>query len=81
MSKKRLNITLDPDIAERARGYSQDHNTSISQLVGEFLARLPVDQEPGHRPIGPTVRRLLGVAKGGPDQEEYRRHLLEKYGP
>jgi hypothetical protein len=26
------------------------------------------------------VRRLLGVAAGGPDREEYRRHLVEKYG-
>jgi hypothetical protein len=26
------------------------------------------------------VRRLLGIAVGGPDREDYRRHLVEKYG-
>jgi hypothetical protein len=26
------------------------------------------------------VRRLLGIAVGGPDREDYRRHLIEKYG-
>ena len=28
---------------------------------------------------GPDYR-LLGIAAGGPDREDYRRHLVEKYG-
>ena len=80
MAKKRLNITLDPDVVERARRYTRDHNTSISKLVGEFLARLPVEDQPTPPDLGPTVKRLVGIARGGPDREEYRRHLLEKYG-
>jgi len=79
MAKKRLNITLDHNAAERARRYSQRHNTSISRLVGEFLSQLP--DEETDRELTPTVSRLLGVAKGGPDREQYRRHLLDKYGP
>lgn len=77
MPKKRLNITLDPEAAERARRYSQRHDTSISRLVGEFLSRLP-DEEEDHD-LTPTVARLLGVAKGGPGREDHRRHLLKKY--
>lgn len=79
LAKKRLNITLEPEAAERARRYSRRHNTSISRLVNEFLAQLPdEDEAPGE--LSPAVRRLLGIAEGGPDQEAYRRHLREKYG-
>lgn len=77
MPKKRLNITLDPDAAERARRYTQRHDTSISRLVGEFLLHLPDDE--ADRELTPTVTRLRGIAKGGPDREQYRRHLLQKY--
>jgi hypothetical protein len=65
MPKKRLNITLDHETAERARRYTQRHNTSISRLVGEFLSRLPDSQEKSSA-LTPAVRRLLGIAEGGP---------------
>jgi hypothetical protein len=77
--KKRLNITLDHETAERARRYTKRHDTSISRLVGEFLSQLPDDKEKDSE-LTPTVKRLLGIAEGGPDREEYRRHLLDKYG-
>lgn len=79
MSKKRLNLTLDPDVIERARRYSKQHDTSISHLVGEFLASLPGDERHDVEDLTPTVRRLLGIAKGGPDRDEYRKHLLKKH--
>ena len=80
MPKKRLNITVDAGVVERARRYTQRHNTSISGLVGEFLAHLPEGGDTEPSDLSPTVKRLLGVAAGGPDREEYRRYLLEKYG-
>jgi len=80
MAKKRLNITVDGVVLDRARRYTERHNTSISGLVGEFLARLPQTEDSDGLELSVTVRRLLGVAAGGPDREDYRRHLLEKYG-
>jgi hypothetical protein len=80
MPKKRLNITVDEAVVERARRYARRHNTSISGLVGEFLSHLPEGDSPKDEDLSPTVRRLLGIAAGGPDREDYRRHLLEKYG-
>lgn len=79
MSKQRLNITVDPAVIERARRYTQRHNTSISRLVTEFLSQLPVEHD-SEESLTPTVRRLLGVAKNGGDREDYRRHLVERYG-
>lgn len=80
MPKKRLNITVDEAVVERARQYTRRHNTSISGLVSEFLSQLPEGDSPENEGLSPTVRRLLGIAAGGPDREDYRRHLLEKYG-
>jgi hypothetical protein len=80
MPKKRLNITVDADVVERARRYTRRHNTSISGIVTEFLANLPEAETGEEVELSPTVRRLLGIAAGGPDREDYRRHLLEKYG-
>ena len=80
MPKKRLNITIERTTFEHARRYSERHKTSISRLVGEFLSQLPGEEEEGGRKVTPTVSRLLGVARGGPDREDYRRHLREKYG-
>ncbi len=80
MPKKRLNITVDADVVERARRYTRRHNTSISGIVGEFLAHLPEGGGDEPAELSPTVKRLVGIAAGGPDREDYRRHLLEKYG-
>jgi hypothetical protein len=80
MPKKRLNITVDAAVVERARRYTSRHNTSISGLVSGFLAHLPDGDVSDAEDLSPTVRRLLGIAAGGPDREDYRRHLLEKYG-
>jgi hypothetical protein len=80
MPKKRLNITVDPAVLERARRYTRRHKTSISGLVSEFLAQLPDVSGAESDDLSPTVRRLLGIAVGGPDREDYRRHLVEKYG-
>ena len=80
MPKKRLNITVEPEVFERARRYADRHGTSISSLVGEFLIRLPEIEAAGDEGLPPTVRRLLGVATGARDREDYRRHLIEKHG-
>jgi hypothetical protein len=79
MAKKRLNITLEHETAERARRYTERHATSISRLVEEFLSQLP-DPEDAAGELTPAIRRLLGVARGGPDRAAYRRHLMRKHG-
>jgi hypothetical protein len=79
MAKVSLKVTVDEAMADRARRYSVRHGISISQLVGDFLSRLPMDDDAGLEIQGPITRRLLGIAKGGPDEEDYHRYLLEKY--
>jgi len=80
MSRTTLNLSIDADAVERARKYSELHDVSISRLVNDFLARLPLEEADGVASLSPTVRRLLGIAEGGPDEEDYHRYLMEKYG-
>lgn len=79
MPKDRLNLTVDRAAIERARRFSDRHNTSISRLVNDFLSSLPLDPELADEDLSPSVRRLLGIASGDADRDAYRRHLLEKY--
>lgn len=79
MARVTKNLSLEPAAVERGERYSELHSTSLSQLVSDLLMRLPLDD--GDVELTPTVRRLLGIAKGGGDEADYRQHLLDKYGP
>jgi len=76
-SRKKLTLSVDEQIIERAHRYSRRHNTSISQLVSNYLARLSESER--QRPYSPTVRRLIGILPSDVSVEEYHRHLEEKY--
>lgn len=78
MPRESLNLSVERASVERARRYAELHGTSISRLVDEFLASLPVaEAAPEH--LSPVVRRLYGVARGG-GVEDYHEYLLTKYG-
>jgi hypothetical protein len=80
MAKKdRLNLLIDHDAVERARRYSARHGTSISRIVTEFLASLPLEEERELAQLSPAVRQLIGVA-AGTDVDAYKDYLNEKYG-
>lgn len=79
MSLTKLTLSVDKALVEKAREYSRRRGTSISQVVSRFLAALPEDGD-GTEEYTPTVRRLLGIAEGGPDRDDYHRYLIEKYG-
>lgn len=77
MARVVKNLSLDPLAVERGERYSRRHGTSISRLVSDFLNRLPDGGEATE--LAPAVKRLLGIAKGGPSQNEYLRYLEKKY--
>jgi hypothetical protein len=51
MAKRRVKVTVDVAAAARARRYRTQHGISISRLVGEFLAQLPLEEESTAMPI------------------------------
>ena len=75
MALTKLTLSVDEELIRKAREYSRRYETSISQLVSNFLERLP---EPGQE-FSPTVRRLYGILPSDVDEADYRRHLEEKY--
>jgi len=77
-TRKKLTLSVDEKIIERAHRYSQRHNTSISQLVSNFLAHLA--ESGPHRPYSPTVRRLIGILPSDVSVDEYHEHLERKHG-
>ena len=80
MAKQSKNLSLDPEAVRRGERFSELHHTSISQLVNSFLSNLPIESEEQEGTFSPAVRRLLGIGSGNTNAEDYRRHLLEKYG-
>jgi hypothetical protein len=78
MSRVTKNLSLDPAAVERGERYSERHATSLSKVVSDLLLRLPLDESEPE--LSPTVLRLRGIAKGNVDEEDYLRHLLDKYG-
>lgn len=75
-SKKKLTLSVDEDVIERARRYSDEHDTSISQLVSTYLSQL---DSPSDRELSPLVRRLRGILPSDVSVEEHREHLEKKH--
>ena len=75
-SKKKLTLSVDERVIERARRYSARHRTSISQLVTDYLTQL---DEPAGTELAAWVRRLRGILPKEASVDDYRRHLEEKH--
>jgi hypothetical protein len=74
MPKKKLTLSVDEAVVERAKRFSRRNRTSISELVTEFLASLE------HRARSTRiVTRLRGILPADTSREEYRSHLEDKY--
>jgi len=78
--RRPTNLSLEPDAIERGQRYGRLHGKNLSQLVNDFLRALPLEPV-RQRDLSPLVRRLRGAAAGGQtDREDYREHLIRKYG-
>jgi hypothetical protein len=75
-SKKKLTLSVDERVIERARRYSTRHDTSISQLVTTYLSQLDA---PTDATLAPWVQRLRGILPAQTSLDDYRRHLDEKH--
>ncbi len=76
----KLTLRMDEDLISRAKAYADRSGKTVSGLVADFFTVLTHDSPPEF-PITPRVRALRGALKDcGLDEEDYKRHLLEKYG-
>ncbi|MHB0980480.1 MAG: DUF6364 family protein [Thermoleophilia bacterium] len=74
----KLTLRLDDRLIASAKRHSAESGKSLSQLVSDFFAL--IDAQDSDVDITPRVRSLRGVLAGsGVDENDYRRHLEEKY--
>jgi len=75
MAKRKLTLSVDGTVIERAKRFSRRNQTTVSELVTEFLGSLD-DQEERAAPI---VARLRGVLPTTVSRDEYLEHLEAKH--
>jgi Family of unknown function (DUF6364) len=75
MPKTKLTLSVDQSVVERAKRFSRRNQTTVSQLVQEFLGSL----EDSTHVATPVVSRLRGVLPSHVSRDEYREHLEEKH--
>jgi hypothetical protein len=76
----KLTLRIDEELIERAKSHARQSGKSVSQLVADYLELLPPPEQPTTRRLTPIVESLRGALAGsGLDEEDYRRHLEEKY--
>ncbi|MGH9368705.1 MAG: DUF6364 family protein [Thermoanaerobaculia bacterium] len=75
MSSK-LTLSVDGQVAERAKRYAREHGTSVSRMVEQYLELVSAGSRDVEAP--PVLRRLRSSLRGA-KPTEYRRHLKEKY--
>jgi hypothetical protein len=69
MPKKKLTLSVDEAIVERAKRFSLQNQTTVSRLVTDILASL--ETEAGSTPV---VTRLRGILPSTASRDEYRAH-------
>lgn len=74
----RKRLTLDAAAVSRGELHAERHSTSLSRVVNDLLMLLPSGEEESQ--LTPTVRRLLGIARGDADREDHRAYLVDRYG-
>jgi hypothetical protein len=77
----KLTLRLQKKVIDQAKEYADDHDTSLSKLVENYL--LAITEESGSTEnISPLVKSLSGVIQlqGNEDlKSDYHKHLDEKY--
>jgi len=77
----KLTLRLKKDVIEQAKRYANDHETSLSKLIENYLSAITTDSRSILK-ISPLVQSLSGVIQVSENedaQREYHEHLEEKY--
>ncbi len=76
---RKLTLSVDGDVIDRAKRYATKHGTSVSRLVEIFLDGLAAPAPPEER-LSPIARRLHGALRGSRvSKKDYLDYLVRKY--
>ena len=78
---KKLTLSLNQSVIERAKIYAKTHQISLSKLIESYLETI-TSQTKKKSEITPLVKSLSGVIelpKSYDEKEDYSKYLIEKY--
>jgi len=78
MQETKLTVRLPRELLENAKRYARKQNTTVTNLISEYLRRMPASME--ILQDAPIVRRLSGTLSKNISVADYRKHLDAKYG-
>ena len=76
MRETKLTVRVPRDLLENIKRYAARNNTTLTSLIEAYLRRIPA-QEPFDQ--APIVQRLSGILSQNVSEEDYKKHLEEKY--
>ena len=78
MEKTKLTVRVPRDLLDGAKRYANEHDTTLTRLVSEFLYQFSIQDDP--LADAPVVRRLSGSLSPDASIDEYHKYLGKKYG-
>lgn len=78
---KKLTLSLDESVIERAKIYAQEHQINLSKLIESYLSSL-LEKKSEEIVITPLVESLSGVVTIPEEfdfKDDYSNFLIEKY--
>lgn len=75
MEKTKLTLRIEKPIIEAAKDYAQQHQTTLSQLVTQFLRSLEIEDQPPT----PILAELSGILPADVSLAEHQTYLEDKY--
>jgi hypothetical protein len=77
MQETKLTVRVPRKLLENAKRYASENNTTLTDLIGAYLEKLPVKQALENAPL---VRNMSGSLSDSVSVDDYRTHLNKKYG-
>jgi hypothetical protein len=76
MKEKNITVRVERSSLENAKRYAAAQNTTLSNIIRDYLNRLPY-QPPFEK--APIVRHLTGLLSSHDSRNDYKSYLEEKY--
>jgi len=77
----KLTLRLKKKIIDQAKRYANDHETSLSKLIENYLSAI-TNESRSIEKISPLVQSLSGVVQLSENEDpkgKYQEHIKEKY--
>ena len=76
MPETKLTVRVPRDLLENVKRYAAKNNTTLTNLIEAYLRHVPAQEPFDHAPI---VQRLSGTLSQNVSEQDYKKHLEEKY--